>query len=151
MNVATSAHSGRNQKGQWIEGVSGNQKGRPPKQSQLSKSLAQQISDGMTQLVPMTDARGKQEMVGAFEADVRLQIRSLPQLKPRERIATLKSLQELQAVNVQRGRFQGPASEWTHEERQEKMADYLRQVIEQMPQPPAGAPSGGTEDDGSAE
>ena len=123
---------GRNEKGQWLSGVSGNASGRPRKKAALPKSLTDHLADAMTEKIAFTDSEGKQELVPAHEAVARQLVRSLPTSTLKESMATLKWMQALGVFDVMQRRAGTWPEELTLEQARERVAAFLERLKEKQ-------------------
>lgn len=122
------SRKGRNAKGQYEKGASGNPNGRPRKKEVKPRSYEQTLADAWAEEVPTTNAQGEQEMVPAFEAYIRQQVRSIPTMNPREQRAALKSLEDLgktMEILQRRGAVSQPL---TREQLEERVMAHLARL-----------------------
>lgn len=126
---------GRNERGQWLLGESGNPKGRPRKKAALPKSLTEHLADAMTEKIPVIDADGNQEMVPAYEAVARQLVRSLPSSRPKDIMVTLKWMQALGVSNAMQRRAGIRTDGLTLEQAQERLAARLERLKEKYAAP----------------
>ena len=97
---ANSVERQRDEWGKWLPGVSGNPNGRPRKKAVLPKGLKEHLADAMMmEKVPLTNAKGEEEMVPVFEAVPRQLVRSLPGLNAKDIIAALRWMQGLRVFD----------------------------------------------------
>ncbi|MEO6255496.1 MAG: DUF5681 domain-containing protein [Sphingomicrobium sp.] len=113
------ARKGRNEKGRWVTGFSGNRNGRPPKQPEVPKLLGQQLADRLWEKVPSVGANGKTRMVSAYDLIIDRFIESIPNAKPKEIMAMLEWMQKLSVFDNMRAKVTDPSVssfETAHEE-----------------------------------
>lgn len=109
---------GRDEKGRWEVGVSGNPNGRPPMPPEVPKLLGEQLADRLWEKVPSVGADGKTRMVSAYDLIVERFIESIPNAKPKEIMAMLEWMQKLSVFDNMRARVTNPSVSSFEEEHQ---------------------------------
>jgi len=120
----------RNERGQWVAGVSGNHSGRPRKKAVLPKSLTDHLADAMMQKIPVIDGEGKQQMMPAFEAAARQLVGSIPSLKPKDLITALRYMDGLHVFDEMRTRAGECPTGRTLEQARERIRAKMAQIRE---------------------
>lgn len=85
---------GRDERGRFIAGFSGNPHGRPPKEPELPKLLDELIAEKLWQKVPITGADGKKRKISAYERIIEDLVDSLATAKPREKMQILEWMEK---------------------------------------------------------
>ena len=100
---------GRDEKGRFQAGFSGNPNGRPPKQPEVPKLLGEQLADRLWEKVPTVGANGKTRMVSAYDLIIERFIESIPNAKPKEIMAMLAWMQKLSVFDNMRAKVTNPS------------------------------------------
>jgi hypothetical protein len=100
---------GRDEKGRFKAGFSGNPNGRPPKQPEVPKLLGEQLADRLWEKVPSVGADGKTRMVSVYDLIVEKFIESIPNAKPKEIMAMLDWMQRLSVFDNMRAKVTDPS------------------------------------------
>jgi hypothetical protein len=87
-------NDGRDEKGRYTSGHSGNPNGRPPKEPEEPKLLDELIAVNLLRKVPVTGADGKTRKVSAYERIVEDLVESIATAKPKERLQILEGLEK---------------------------------------------------------
>ena len=130
-NGGGSAGKGRNAKGQWLPGTSGNGDGRPPKTRAVSKDLAEHIADALEEMVPSTNAQGKREKVTRAKAISRQLVRSFPAMKLTEQLSALRYMDKLGVFAEARKRSVDRGDHLTREQVEERVLAMIQCLKEQ--------------------
>jgi hypothetical protein len=101
--------NGRDEKGRFQAGFSGNPNGRPPKQPEVPKLLGEQLADRLWEKIPAVGADGKTRMVSAYDLIVERFIESIPNAKPKEIMAMLAWMQKLSVFDNMRAKITDPS------------------------------------------
>lgn len=88
------ARRGRDAKGRWTKGNSGNPNGRPPKEPESPKLLDELIAEKLWEKVQVTDTDGKVRMVSRYEQIVEGLVDSLVTAKPKDAVQILEFLEK---------------------------------------------------------
>ena len=99
---------GRDEKGRFQAGFSGNPNGRPPKQPDVPKLLGEQLANKLWEKVARVDADGKTRTVSAYDLIIERFIESIPDAKPKEIMAMLVWMENLQVFDNMRARVTEP-------------------------------------------
>lgn len=102
-------HKGRDEKGRFEAGFSGNPNGRPPKPPEVPKLLGEQLADRLWEKVPSVGAHGKTRMVSAYDLIIERFIESIPNAKPKEIMAMLEWMQKLSVFDNMRAKVTNPS------------------------------------------
>jgi hypothetical protein len=119
---------GRDEKGRFQAGFSGNPNGRPPKQPEVPKLLGEQLADRLWEKAPRLGADGKTRVVSAYDLIIERFIQSIPDAKPKEIMSMLKWMQELSVFDNMRAKVTDPLlnsfeeqhEEWLHSKKMMK-------------------------------
>lgn len=118
---------GRDEKGRWEPGVSGNRNGRPPKEPEVPKLLGEQLADKLWEKVPRVGADGKTRTVSAYDLIIERFIESIPNAKPKEIMSMLEWMQKLSVFSMMRARAARP-SESSLDAEHEPLSETDRQM-----------------------
>jgi hypothetical protein len=100
---------GRDEKGRFQAGFSGNPNGRPPKQPEVPKLLGEQLADRLWEKAPRLGADGKTRMVSAYDLIIERFIASIPDAKPKEIMSMLEWMQKLSVFDNMRAKATNPS------------------------------------------
>jgi hypothetical protein len=110
---------GRDRKGRFEAGYSGNPNGRPPKQPEVPKLLGEQLADRLWQKAPRLGADGKTRMVSAYDLIIERFIESIPDAKPKEIMSMLEWMQKLSVFDNMRAKVTDPSVNSFEEQHEE--------------------------------
>jgi hypothetical protein len=122
---------GRNEKGQWLPGTSGNPAGRPPKPIVPPKSFAEEVADALLQPVSVKSSNGVSKIVPIKTALIQKLVVSLAGLPPERLIQVLEKLGKFgvfEAVWVK----EAEAHDVAREAGDEELRKILREVRKAM-------------------
>jgi hypothetical protein len=99
---------GRDERGRFQAGFSGNPNGRPKKQPEVPKLLGEQLADKLWEKVARVGADGKTRTMSAYELIVERFIEYIPNAKPSEIMAILKWMEHLDVFSNMRAKVEDP-------------------------------------------
>lgn len=123
-----SSRDGRNARGQWVKGASGNPNGRPRNKQVVPKSLTEQLADAMSVMVAVVDARGKQKLVPAGQAAALRLAQLLPTMEINQLLRSLLLMDKLNVFQEMWMRAGGPSQQLTPEQARERLAAKLAEL-----------------------
>ena len=101
---------GRDERGRFLPGFSGNLKGRPRNKAELPKHLVEQLADAMAEKIAFADPDGKEKVLPVYEVATLQLARSVATAKPKEIMSILEWMEKLCVFAVMRERA-GPPPE----------------------------------------
>lgn len=93
---------GRDAKGRFLPGTSGNPRGRPKTKLEIPETFGELCADILLEPRPYTNAAGKTRKITLYEEIVRAMITKIKEAKPRDMFEMLRKLDERALVYTMR-------------------------------------------------